>query len=223
MRLDKFLIHHSDAVWDISERINFGRFELNHYYVKYNEQKLYIGVDGRKFMGEEKYQKIHNKIIPLSYPPSYFRYTEKCDKSLLVFVGLDPYGLEYIPPEVKFEWIGRGKTPLYELLNKLALSGIGISLWDKQGNNFYGDPGKTKLYSACGLPVIMTGNTPYAEIIKETQAGIVIDWFEGLNTETVLSSCKKIWKNYSFYKRNVKKTWEHINADKVFENIRLLD
>ena len=213
MQMDKFLVHHADICWDISERINYGRFELGFYSSDVQERR-------KNYIGEiDEGKKGKDRIIPLSYPHTYFRYTEQVDKKLLVFVGLDPYGVDIMPPEIKFQWLGNGKMPWYELLNKTALAGIGISCWPIHGNNFYGDPGKTKLYSACGLPVIMTENTPYADIIEKTKAGIIVKY----DLEDVRKACHKIWKNYKFYKRNVKKTWEYIDADRVFENIPVLD
>jgi len=196
MQMDKFLIRHCDEIWDISTRINRGRFEFGGYMV-------------------------HSKVIPLSYPPSYFKFNNKpVYKNTIVFVGLDPYGLELLPKNIDFVWLGKDKLlPLDELLDKLSNCGIGISLWKDKGNNYYGDPGKTKLYSACGLPVIMTGNTPYAMIIQETQAGLIIEYSE-IDLENAI---QEILHNYNFYKNNVRKTWKYINADEVFRNRNLLE
>jgi len=193
MQMDKFLIRVCDEVWDISERINEGRQQFGNYFA-------------------------HSTIVPLSYPPSYFRF-HYGKKERIVFVGLDPYGLELLPfADIEFIWLGKDKLlPLPDLLFELSCAGIGISLWQEKGNNYYGDPGKTKLYSACGLPVIMTNNTPYAKIIKETEAGIVIDY----DKEQVKWAIKMILENYDFYKNNVKKTWEYINSDEVFKNCGL--
>jgi len=156
--------------------------------------------------------------VPLSYPPSYFRFGGIYYPNKLVFVGLNPYGLELLK-NLDYTWLGNGKVPLEILLSDLSKYGIGISLWKDRGNNWYGDPGKTKLYSACGLPVIMTDNTPYAKIIKETHAGLVIDY----NEDSLRYAIKKLLGNYSHYKNNVRKTWPYINADEVFKDIRILE
>ena len=192
--IDKFLCKHCDEVWDISERINEGRSKFGGYRAK-------------------------SKIVPLSYPPNYFRFrTDSEDKDEIAFVGLTDYGLELLPKDINFHWFGKDELlPTDELLDLLSLSGIGISMWEKDGNNWYGDPGKTKLYSACGLPVIMTANTPYAKVIKETHAGIVIDYSE----ESLRYAIKKILGNYNYYKNNVKRTWKYINADEVFKGVKL--
>ena len=191
-QLDKFLINYCDELWDISERINEGRLKFGNY------------------------RAILSKIIPLSYPLSYFRFNYG-QKDKMAFVGLDPYGLELLDG-IDYVWLGKDKfLPLGELLDKLSLCGIGFSIWEEKGNNYYGDPGKTKLYSACGLPVIMTDNTPYAEIIKETQAGLVIEY----NKPAVEQAIKQIFNNYDFYKNNVQKTWKYINADEIFKDCSL--
>lgn len=188
MQMDKFLINHCDSVWDISTRINKGRLEFGDYINPYL------------------------KVVPLSYPPSYFRF-HNGDAKKIAFVGIAPYGLELLD---NFVWL-KG-LPITELLYELSHCGIGVSLWKDKGNNYYGDPGKTKLYSACGLPVIMTDNSPYAEIIKETQAGLVVPY----EKEAVREAIKEIQGHYAFYKNNVSETWEYINAEIVFRNIRVL-
>lgn len=186
MMMDKFLCRFCDEVWDISDRINEGRFEYGKYY-------------GASI------------IVPLSYPPSYFRFHQG-NKKKVVFVGIEPYGLELID----VVWIKN--KPLDLLLWELSYSGIGISLWKDKGNNYYGDPGKTKLYSACGLPVIMTDNTPYAQVINETQAGLIVPY----DKKAVREAIREIQENYEFFKGNVPKTWKYINAD-VLRNIKILD
>jgi len=104
------------------------------------------------------------------------------------------------------------------MLDQLSNCGIGISIWDRDGNNYYGDPGKTKLYSACGLPVIMTNNTPYAEVIERTKSGIIVKYDKKSIDEAVM----KIFNNYDFYKSNVYKTRDLINADKLLRDFQVL-
>jgi len=191
MMADKFLVKHCDRVWDISEKIAEGRMIFGNY----------------GYMGE---------IVPLSYPPEYFRFSKRTYIGIdCAFVGLVPYGKNLWTSTT--HWIKN--LPQEELLNRLSHTKIGIALWGKKGNNYYGDPGKTKLYSACGLPVITTENNPYADIVRKTGAGIVVRYTK----RDVQRAVRRICKNYKFYKNNVKKTWKYINADKVFKHIKLLD
>lgn len=192
IKLDKFLCNHVDEVWDISEMINVGRWEYSRYMR-------------------------NSKIVPLSYPPDYFRWSYdifNCG----IFVGLVPYGKKIWPNKTRAEL--EGKIPLDKLLNRISEYSCGISVWEKDGNNYYGDPGKTKLYLACGIPVIMTKNTPFAHIVEETKAGIVLQRYSKRDAERAY---RRIMNKYSFYKRNVRKTWRYINADKVFGSLRLLE
>lgn len=185
MMADKFLVMHVDILWDISDKINEGRWKYGGYMRKH-------------------------EIVPLSYPPDYFHF-EKPIMYDCVFVGLVPYGVKLFPKDTIWE----KDMPL----EKIARCRIGLALWEKKGNNYYGDPGKTKLYSACGIPVITTDNSPYAEIIRKTHAGIVVRYTK----RDVQRAVRRILKNYQFYKSNVKKTWKYINADKVLRHIQLLD
>jgi len=196
MQLDKFLFKHCDEIWDISEKIDEGRRKFGNY--------------------TQRAINYPHKIVPLSYPPSYFRMSGIYYPTKIIYVGLQPYGFELLKG-LDYIWLGNGRLPLEVLLCELSMGGIGISMWGRKGNNYYGDPGKTKLYSACGIPVIMTDNTPYADIIKKTQAGIVIPY----NRESLKWAIKKILGNYSYYKKNVKKTWEYIDADEIMRNINV--
>jgi glycosyltransferase involved in cell wall biosynthesis len=210
-KLDKFLCHHVDMVWDISERIDYGRREQQQF-------NLYPQI-APNCIGEPvnyKHYGVPSRIVPLSYPPEYFRFSNKHNKDV-VFVGLVPYGFDVWPKNIR--WIGKGKTDLDILLDELSHSGIGISVWNIYGNNYYGDPGKTKLYSACGLPVIMTDNTPYAEIIKKTKAGIIVKY----DKKDIEKAVKRIFSNYKYYKNNVKKTWRYIDASVLFRDMSLLE
>ena len=189
MHMDKFLNRHCDDVWDISKTIDEGRY----LYGKYVGQK--------------------SRILPLCYSPDYFRFNPPEKRDLLVYVGLDGFGTELAKDLENFIWLAKGDLPLNYMLQTLSTCGIGLAMWKTKGNNYYGDSGKSKLYSACGLPVIITDNTLYSQVIKETQAGLVIPY----NKRALRKAVKKIAYNYDFYKKNVKKTWRYINADEVYQ------
>lgn len=194
MKMDRFLVRHCDKVWDISDRINEGRLEYGGY-----EAKAPL-------------------LVPMAYPPHIFQIRGSFEQKRAIFVGCSPYGLELWNGTMPLPlvWLGKGcLLPQEELLEEIAKSAIGISLWKNKGNNYYGDPGKTKLYSACGIPVIMTDNTPYAKIIKGTKAGLVIPYGKTALKNAVI----KILSNYKFYKNNVKKTWEYIDANIILKGV----
>jgi len=209
-KLDRFLCKHVDYVWDISVRINYGRMELEKKILYRNMTKQYIGEPLNK-----KEYGTPSRIVPLTYPPSYFRDSVVYYK-VPVFVGLVPYGKDLWP--INTVWLGKGNMRLEDMLDQLSNCGIGISIWDRDGNNYYGDPGKTKLYSACGLPVIMTNNTPYAEVIDRLKAGIIVEYTK----KSIDDAVKKIFENYDFYKSNVYRTRDFINADKLLRDFKIL-
>lgn len=194
IKMDGFLVRHCDGIWDISPRIGEGR--------------LKFGKPDNKW----------HTVVPLCYPKSYFMNEFPYKQDRAIFVGLQPYGLELLKG-IDLVWLGKNKLlPIDELLATIAKGGFGVALWKGKGNHYYGDPGKTKLYSACGLPVITTGNTVYAHIIEKTGAGVIVDY----NEESVKNGIEKLLDNYEYYKGNVPKTWKYINADDIFRNFELL-
>ena len=62
--------------------------------------------------------------------------------------------------------------------NILCKSAVGLAPYVPTPDNFtvYADPGKIKLYVACGLPVVVTDVPAIAHVIKSQKAGLVIDY-----------------------------------------------
>jgi len=65
-----------------------------------------------------------------------------------------------------------------EIIQIISSCGIGVAPYVPGENEFstYGDPGKVKLYLACGLPVILTRVPEFADVVEKFGAGIVIDY-----------------------------------------------
>jgi len=65
-----------------------------------------------------------------------------------------------------------------EIVQITSSCGIGVAPYVPGENEFstYGDPGKVKLYLACGLPVILTRVPEFANVVEKFGAGIVIDY-----------------------------------------------
>jgi glycosyltransferase involved in cell wall biosynthesis len=205
--VDRFNCRNSE-VWDISPRIG--------------EARGYSG-----------------KIVPLGYNRSFFRYKSPRKKSI-VFVGVVSKGqglelLKYLPKDIQVKIIGTGHYlneiaknlnnqdrcfRLYNfiederrLLDVISSSSVGFSMWSEKLNSYYGDPGKTKLYSVCGLPVIVSNHTIYSEIISKYKAGKAINY----DKDELISSFAEIMDNYTFYKRNAAYVAsKYCDADKIF-------
>ena len=187
IRVDRFLTFRADENWIISTRILLAR----------------------------DIPSPHFTIVPLGYPKSYFR-DEKFHYDSIVYVGLKPYGLELarkVVPKHKLTILTSGKLPLKRLLNIVSHSGIGLALWEKKGNQYYGDSGKIKLYLVCGIPVIVTSNANFSEVVEREQAGVVIDF----NEQSLRLAIKKIENNYEFYRKNaVRIGHEYCDSERIF-------
>lgn len=110
-----------------------------------------------------------------------------------------------------------------ELLDIVSSSAIGISCWDysvkTSFNSYFSDPGKTKLYSVCGLPVIVSKDTAYSKIVENNKAGIAINYKqeEFINAVSAILSEDKI---YGEFKANAVKTaLNYCDSEKIFSNI----
>jgi len=101
----------------------------------------------------------------------------------------------------------------------ISSSAVGLSIWDRHAcslNFYYGDPGKTKLYTACGLPVIVSRDTVFSQIVSSHKAGVAI----GYDQDELIGALKTILldKNtYAVYKTNaVKVAQDYCDAEKIF-------
>src|SRR6266705_786081 len=83
----------------------------------------------------------------------------------------------------------KGEVPNHEEVEKiLTTCGIGLATYEPSPNNFtrYTEPGKVKVYLACGLPVIITRVPEIANEIEARGAGIVSDYtIDGLASTIV--------------------------------------
>jgi len=83
----------------------------------------------------------------------------------------------------------KGEVPNHEEVEKiLTTCGIGLAPYEPSPNNFtrYTEPGKVKVYLACGLPVIITRVPEIANEIEARGAGIVSDYtIDGLASTIV--------------------------------------
>ncbi len=101
----------------------------------------------------------------------------------LVIVGTGPLEEELktqvkklgLDPHVTF----MGEVPNHEEVERiLTTCGIALAPYEPSSDNFtqYTEPGKVKVYLACGLPVVITSVPPIARGIEERGAGIVIEY-----------------------------------------------
>ena len=235
---DKLAILHSDEVWDISPRIEEGRVRFSS--IKrptYRDKKKIVplGYSPRFFRNK--------KICDIDRYAIVFAGVVVESQGLELILETLPRLVD-IMPQIKVRIIGSGpflprfKTmvsskqlqPYFkfygfiedveQMLGIIASSAVGVSLWDdintKILNAYYGDPGKTKLYSVCGLPVVVSHITVYAQIIIQHQAGVAIRY----NSNEFFKSLKTILlsdKDYTAYKeRAVFVGRKYCNAEEMF-------
>lgn len=75
--------------------------------------------------------------------------------------------------------------------------GIGLALYEPTEENYtkYTEPGKVKLYMACGLPVVMTRVPEIAKRVEQLGAGIVVDY----DSREVANAIRRLCSNDSLY------------------------
>lgn len=239
--IDKIAVLYSDEVWDISSRIKEGREQFNK--LKYNvyESKhriVPLGYDLTFFHSKEvkdidRYSIVFVGVIVanqglelmLEALPSLRKVFPRISVKI---IGTGPF-LKSFKRKVNeqkmsnhFEFYGFIEDE-NKMLDVVASSAIGISVWnnasDKALNAYYGDPGKTKLYSVCSLPVIVSDFTVYSEIVTKYKAGIAIKY----DKKALVNAIKELFSNeslYEEYKSNTVLTANnYCNSQKIFSDI----
>ncbi|MDP8233785.1 MAG: glycosyltransferase [Candidatus Saelkia tenebricola] len=229
--IDRWTTLHSDKVWDISDRIvearklDFGLYKNKHTIVpvgydptffRYNE-----GIDRYSIVFVGVMQKGHGLELMLETLPFLIKIFPKIN---IRIIGRGPF-LDEFKGMVK----ERGLEKYYkiygfiedtdEMLDVVASCAVGIAVWSDIGNSYYGDSGKTKLYSVCGLPVIVSNFVIYSEAVIKCKAGIAI---EG-NKEALINAVKELFSNdnlYWEYKKNAKiAANDYCSSYKIFSDV----
>lgn len=80
----------------------------------------------------------------------------------------------------------------------LCKSAVGVAPYVPMPDNFsiYADPGKVKLYVACGLPVVITDVSHIANVIKSKKAGIKIEY----TVDSIVKALIQLLSNDTLYK-----------------------
>ena len=100
-----------------------------------------------------------------------------------------------------------------ELERRLMQCGVGVALYnpDDAGFTILADPGKPKVYLACGLPVIITDVPEVAEEIERSGAGRKISY----TAEELQQALSSIMERHADYRSNARRMgekydWEHV-------------
>jgi len=226
--IDRWVFLHADEVWDISLRVTSARgIEPRQ---TYRHRIVPLGYDPTCFRNStniDRYSLVfvgvmragHGLEMTLEILPSLIKDFPKINVKI---IGRGPFLDEFMTMVKE-----RGLDKYYrfygfiedthKMLDIVANSAIGLSVWSEPGNCYYGDSGKTKLYSVCGLPVIVSDFVIYAKAIEKYRAGIII---KSNDKEVLASAIKEILvsdSRYWEYKKNaVLVGQEQCNSHKIF-------
>ncbi len=104
------------------------------------------------------------------------------------------------------------------LLRIISECKIGVAPYlpgDLVAMNLFGDPGKVKLYLACGLPIIMTSGPELASEVDKHQAGIIIDY----DKKAFVGAAVKLLTNEEFFvkcQKNAESLASSYSCEKIF-------
>ena len=237
---DKLVVLHSDNVWDISSRISEGRATFGglasaKYFFKHAVVPLGYS---RSFFRRRELKDIDKDTLVfigvivegqgLELVLQAISEIAKTIPGIQVrIIGTGPY-LEKFKKMV----LAQGAERFFkfygfiekedELLEVVSTSAVGISLWDDRKtsflNSYFGDPGKTKLYSVCGIPVIVSDHTAYSEIVSSCKAGVRISYGNSELCSAFLQITDP--QNYPIFKENASKvSMEYCQAEKIFSAV----
>ncbi len=112
--------------------------------------------------------------------------------------------IDYIPSREDF----------IDLLSKYA---IGLAVYKPSDQTLvnYADVGKLKVYAACGLPVILTGQSFNAEEVESLKTGIVVNYDENDIYDAI---CELMLNDerYLVYRENALRWVTNFASDKIF-------
>jgi len=232
--IDRICIKYADMVWDISPRIKEAREEFNHI-----PSDSYMSI-----VTPLGYTEQVGRTCPMSHKEPWtlgFVGSLSENQGLQLIVDAMP-NLKERFPEIKVLIIGHG--PFGETLKKrirnrglddhfifhgfikddndvfdiLSRCMIGLATWtgEETDNSLYADPGKPKLYALLGLPVIITSAPQVSELIKNTGAGVVIDY----SVDEFVNAVDKIIGspgNINYYLSGVDNFRPFCMADTIFD------
>jgi glycosyltransferase involved in cell wall biosynthesis len=101
--------------------------------------------------------------------------------------------------KIKTTFYGYLEDNLFNNILRECKIGIATYMPDESNVSQYGDPGKIKRYLSLGIPVITTSILEFAEEIKKSGAGVVIDYD---SQSELIDAVKEIMKNHAKYSKN---------------------
>jgi glycosyltransferase involved in cell wall biosynthesis len=116
---------------------------------------------------------------------------------------------------VRFHGFIPDDTDVDEILSGCHI-GIATYIPDLNNISFFTDPSKIKRYLSIGLPVISTDVFEFSKKIKNSNAGILIDYHKKAE---LVSAIKKIIRKYNLYSSNAYNLAKQYQYDKIYPEI----
>ncbi|MEN9407901.1 MAG: hypothetical protein RLZZ455_1117 [Candidatus Parcubacteria bacterium] len=230
--IDRFVVENSDVVWNLSPRMIEGRRgkwgSLNG-----NQIVVPIGIWYDRIVSNRSIKMNTKEIIYLGTLLEK-QGLDMCIEAIsdlvktipgirLTIIGSGPYE-KALKEKVKlfklehcviFE--GYIKSHL-DVERRISQSALALAMYDREKDTFsyYADPGKVKVYLACGVPVLIT-DVPYiARLIQEKKCGFLTEYNRIALVETI-SSYLKTPHLVKSYKQNALQFAKRYNWPDVIE------
>jgi glycosyltransferase involved in cell wall biosynthesis len=191
--IDRFDVRHVDVVWNVTKEIEMARRRRDGDHPTAPQLLVPVGADFRQIDRGQQQENTSNEIAFVGHLlekqgvqlaiQAMPKILATIPGARLVIIGDGPYA-----PKLRELAARCGVTsavvflgPFFddlEIANRLTRAAVGIAPYVPDQHNFtkFGDPGKIKIYLACGLPVITTVVPPIATTIDQEGAGTVIDY-----------------------------------------------
>lgn len=229
-RMDRLCCYHTDAIWDLSHRmlearVRDGVIRSRCAHVEWvphgsHTRTLRPLLPARAspqrlaFLGHIQ-EKSGVQLIVETMPEAMKEFTDlsldvlgdgpyrPCLEALVVQLGLSS--------RVRFHGYIQDHREAERILSEC---GIGLALYNPEISDFssLADPGKPKIYLACGLPVVIVDVPEVAEIIEQRGAGKKITY----KPAALLAAVREIIRRHDEFRANALKLADEFDWDAIF-------
>jgi len=202
--VNKASCYYADVIWNVSETMIKGRESIGIKGVRSAPQiTVPLGcsfetIKRKKISNIRPHDIVYFGALRKEHGPGLIiealpAITVKVSDAKVVFIGDGPLKNHLaaraeelnVSSHVQFKGFIESVEDVYEIL---TLCGLALATYppDDSTYKFYSDPGKVKIYLACGLPVLITDVPPIAKIIHDGGAGKIVEYSPSSLTETVI-------------------------------------
>ena len=213
--INKICCYHADYIWNVSDAMIAGRERIGIHRDKSAQQITvplgcsFDSIPKKDIHDVNPYNIVYFGTLRAEHGPGMIiealpEIVKKEPKVRVIFAGDGELKKEMVSRSEELDvsqhvhftgFIDSGEE-VYRILTSCALA---LATYPGVGDTYklYSDPGKVKIYLACGLPVLITDVPPIAKTINERGAGKVIEHNPSFLAKTVLN----IFSNFEMYKQ----------------------